>query len=203
MLDLFSALGYIVLFWIIGMIGTAELAAANVLIRIITIISVFAIALGKAASTLVALEVGKGNIDGAVKWGWDVANLGVIFTTAISLPMCFFPEQFLSIFLVDPVTIELAVTPLQILSATAGLGSFMYVFAFSLFSVGKGNLVFLVSFTTQWFLLLPLAWALVQYFHYGLFEIWIAQIIYGCSATFMITMIWMNKKWRLELASNI
>lgn len=200
--DLFSALGNVVFFLIIGMMGTLELAAANVLVRTITIISLFSIALGKTASTLVAMEVGKGNIDDAVKWGWDVANLGAIFTTVLSMPIFLFPEQFLSIFLVEPETLEMAVVPLQMLSATAGLGSFLYVFAFSLFSIGKGNLVFLVSFSTQWFLALPLVWAMVQYFHYGLFEIWIVQMIYGCSATLMITIIWMDKRWRLELANN-
>lgn len=191
----FSA-GYITFFWMVGQVGTAELAAANVLVRITLVLVLLAMALGVASATLVSKTVGQGDPAGAAQWGWDAGKLGVIVITLLGLPLFLFPELFLSLFLTDPHTISIAVIPLQLVAATAGLGSLIWIFAYTLFSLGDGARVVLVSFSTQWIFFLPLVWIVGPHFHYGLLQIWLVQTAYGTLATVLITAIWMNGRWK-------
>ncbi|MCU1245537.1 MAG: hypothetical protein JWN02_1447, partial [Acidobacteria bacterium] len=154
---LFSA-GYLVFFWMVGRVGTAELAAANVLTRLMMILVLADMALGVASATLVSRTVGEGDVVGAAKWGWDVGKLGVIVGTLLGLPLLLFPHQCLSFFLRDPHTLSIAILPLQIMAVTAGAGSLIYIFGYTLYSVGDGNRVVLVSFSTQWLFFLPLVY---------------------------------------------
>ncbi len=192
---LFSA-AYIVFLWMVGRIGTTELAAANVLVRITMILVLLAISLGMASATLVSKAVGEGDLAGAARWGWDTGKLGVIIITLLGLPLFLFPESFLSVFLTDPHTISIAVIPLRMVAATTGLGSLVYILAYTLYSVGDGNRVILVSFGTQWVLFLPAVWIVGPYLKYGLLQIWVVQMAYGLVAAILITAIWADGRWK-------
>jgi multidrug resistance protein, MATE family len=196
MQELFFSAGYIVFFWMVGQVGTSELAAANVLIRIAMILVLLAMALGVASATLVSRTVGEGDVAGAARWGWDVGKLGVISITLLGLPLVLFPRQFMSLFLTDPHTLSISILPLQLMALTCGLGSLIYIFGYTLYSVGDGNRVVLVSFSTQWIFFLPLVYLVGPYFKGGLLHIWIVQMAYGTLATALIVAIWMNGRWK-------
>jgi multidrug resistance protein, MATE family len=192
----FYTAGYVVYFWLVGQIGTRELAAANVLARISMGLLLLSISLGNASASLVSRTVGEGNIADAAAWGWDAGKLGVIGITLLGLPLFLFPKVFLSIFISDPYTISIAVIPLRLVAATTGLCSLIYIFAYTLISLGDGNRVALVSFVTQWILFLPGVWILGPHLHYGLLQLSFLQAGYGCIATLLIVAIWAEGKWK-------
>lgn len=192
----FFSAGFIVFLWIVGQVGTAELAAANVLVRVTMVLTILAMALGMTSATLVSKAVGEGDFAGASRWGWDTGKVGIIGISLLGLPLLLFPELFLSIFLADPDTVALAVVPLQMVAATTGIGSLIYIFSYTLFSLGDGNRVILVSFSTQWIIFLPGAWIFGPYLHNGLLEIWLVQMVYGGIATALITAIWIDGRWK-------
>lgn len=192
---LYSA-GYIVFLWMVGIVGTTELAAASALVRITMLLVFLAMSLGSASATLVSRELGKGNPAGAAQWGWDAGKLGVIMITALGLPLLIFPEWFLSIFLTDPEAVAIAIIPLQIIAVTTGLGSLIYIFAYTLVSVGDGNRVMLISFSTQWLIFLPGVWIVGPYLGYGILAIWLVQLLYGLLSTVLITSLWMGGRWK-------
>jgi MATE family multidrug resistance protein len=194
--ELFFSAGYIVFYWMIGQVGTAELAATNVQVRISLVLSILSMSLGSASATLVAKTAGEGNPAGAAQWGWDSGKLGVIGITLLGLPLVLFPRFFLSIFLSDPRAISIAVIPWQLLTALAGLGSLIYIFAYTLVSVGDGNRVVMISFGTQWLFFLPAVWIVGPYLHYGLLQISFVQVAYGCISTVLITAIWADGRWK-------
>jgi multidrug resistance protein, MATE family len=194
--EFFFSAGYIVFFWMVGQIGTSELAASNVLVRITMVLVILAMSLGAASATLVSKSVGQGDLAGAAAWGWDAGKLGVIGITLLGVPLFLFPERCLSIFLSNPHTIELAVAPLRMIAATTGVGSLIYIFAYTLYSVGDGNRVIAVSFSTQWILFLPAVWIVGPYLKYGLLQIWYVQMAYGAIATALITAIWADGRWK-------
>jgi MATE family, multidrug efflux pump len=196
MQEVFHSAGYITFFWIVGQVGTAHLAAANVLVRITMALVLLAMSLATASATLVSKTVGEGDLEGAAQWGWDTGKLGVIGISLLGLPIFLFPELFLSIFLSDPNTISIAVIPLRLVAATTGLGSLIYIFAYTLYSVGDGKRVVMVSFSTQWLFFLPAAWIVGPYLKYGLLQIWLVQIVYGVLATTLITAIWAGGRWK-------
>jgi Na+-driven multidrug efflux pump len=196
MQEFFFAAGYIVFLWIVGQIGTAELAAANVLVRITMVLAILAFSLASASATLVSKTLGQGNPAGAAQWGWDTGKLGVIVITLLGIPLFLFPKFFLSIFLSDPHAISLAVIPLRMVAATTGLGSLIYVFTYTLYTIGDGKRVMMVSFSTQWLFFLPAAWIVGPYLKYGLLQIWLVQMAYGGIATALIIAIWTGGKWK-------
>jgi len=192
----FFSLGFIVFYWIVGQVGTPELAAANVLVRITLLLAIFAQALGMASATLVSETLGKGDPSGAAQWGWDTGKVGVIWITLLGLPCFLFPEWFLSLFLSDPDTISIAIIPMQLTGALTGIISLIYIFAYTLVSLGDGKRVLLVSFSTQWIFFLPAVWIVGPYLDYGLLEISFVQVAYGLMATALIVAIWSDGRWK-------
>ena len=73
--QLFFAAGLVTLVWIVGKIGTREVAAINVLMtfHITAILPAFGIAL--ATTTLVGNALGRKDVDDAAQWGWNGAAL--------------------------------------------------------------------------------------------------------------------------------
>lgn len=190
------SLGFIVFYWIVGKVGTAELAAINVLVRVSLLLTLFAEALGMASATLVSTSLGEGEPNAAAEWGWDIAKLGVIFITILGLPMLLTPEWFLSLFLTDQATIEMAIMPARITAALSGVASLIMIFATTLVSLGDGKRVLLVSFCTQWMFFLPAVWIVGPLLKYGLLEITYVQGLYGLLATGLITAIWHGGRWK-------
>lgn len=194
--EFFFSLGFLVLLWMIGQVGTAELAAANVLVRTTIVLTLLALSLGMASATLVSKAVGEGDLAGATRWGWDAGRLGVIVITLLGLPILLFPQAFLAIFLSDPHTVAIAISPLRVVAATAGLYSLIYIFAYTLYSVGDGKRVMKISFMAQWLFFLPAVWIVGPYMRYGLFQIWLVTAAYGALATSLITSVWADGKWK-------
>jgi MATE family multidrug resistance protein len=194
--EFFRSAGYIAFYWMIGKIGTAELAATNVQVRMTFMLAILSMALGNASATLVGRTIGEGDPEGAAQWGWDAGKLGVIVISLLALPMVVFPRFFLSIFLTDPHTIEIAVVPWQLSTGVTGLASLIYIFAYTLVTVGDGNRVALVSLGTQWLFFLPMVWVVGPYLHYGLLEISFVQIVYGAIASTLITALWAQGRWK-------
>jgi putative MATE family efflux protein len=196
MQEFFFSAGYIVFYWMIGRVGTAELAVINVQVRISQLLLIVAASLGMTSATLVSRTVGEGDPEGAAQWGWDAGKLGVITNVVLGLPLIFFPRAILSIFLHDPHTIDIAVVPFQLLGGTAGFGSLIWIFAYTLYSLGDGNRVMIVSFCTQWLLFLPAVWVVGPHLHYGLLQISLVQVVYGLISTALITAIWADGRWK-------
>lgn len=194
--ELFYSSGYILFFFMVGKVGTTELAVINVQVRVSMILLIVAASLGMASATLVSKTVGEGDPEAAAQWGWDSGKLAVIVSVILGLPLVLFPREVLSIFLHDPRALELAIVPFQILGGSAGFGSLIWVFAYTLYSVGDGSRVVMVSFCTQWLFFLPAVWVVGPYLHYGLLEISFVQLAYGLLSTILITTIWANGRWK-------
>lgn len=192
----FFSLGFMAYYWIVGRVGTAVLAATNVLVRVSMLFLPFAQALGIAASTLVPKALGEGNPADATQWGWDIGKIAVTWITLLGLPLVVFPHACLSIFLHDPRTIQMATIPAQLTGAFTGIVSLIYVFATTLVSLGDGKRVLIVSFSTQWAFFLPAVWVVGMILNGGLLGISIVETVYGLIATAFITSLWVDGKWR-------
>jgi multidrug resistance protein, MATE family len=194
--EFFYSAGYIAFFWIVGQVGTAELAAAAVLVRITLVLVLLAMSLGSASATLVSKSLGQGDHEAAARWGWDAGKLGVLSITLLGVPLFLFPREILSVFLTNPHTVEIAILPLRMIAATTGIGSLIWIFAYTLYTVGDGKRVTVISFSAQWLFFLPAAYLVGPYLKYGLLQIWLVQMAYGVIATALITSIWADGRWK-------
>ena len=192
---LFFSSGMMALFWIIGRVGTAETAAANVLINIMLVAILPGIAFGMSAATLAGQALGRRAQDDAYQWGWDVSKVAICLMSTIGLVMAIFPHFILSVFIHEASTIALAKTPLQIFGATIFVDGIGVVFQHGLMGVGATKTSMKVVIGLQWGLFLPAAYLIGPVLGFGLLGIWIMHAVYRACQAFIFALIWRRRNW--------
>lgn len=190
------ALGFTVVLWIVGQVGTAELAAANVLITVSMVAMLPALGLGLAAASLVGQALGRGDTQDATAWGWDVARLASTSLAVIALPGLLFPDLVLGLFLHDPQTLALARLPLRLIAASIAAEGVAMVLINALLGAGDNRRVLLVSVGVQWGLGIPLTWLLGPGLGFGLTGIWVAQVAYRLVWAGSYALLWRGGAWQ-------
>jgi putative MATE family efflux protein len=191
----FFATGMTVFFWIIGRIGTAELAASNVLVQLLLVAILPGVGFGLAAASLVGQALGRGDREDAVTWGWDVSRLAMVMVGTGALVGVIAPDLLLGIFLHEEQTIELARFPLRLLGATMVVETLGSVLMNALLGAGASKKVMLVSVTLQWGLFLPVAFLIGPVLGYGMSAVWAAQVGYRCLQGLIFAAIWRRRQW--------
>jgi Na+-driven multidrug efflux pump len=190
------AAGMVVLFWIVGQVGTSSLAAANVLITLTLVGILPALGYGLACASLVGHALGRGEPEDARCWGWNVAILAAITGLFLGAPAVFFPDALLGVFIHESSTLELARVPLQLVGAlmwTEGVGM---VLLNAHLGAGDTKRIMFVTVCLQWMLFLPVAYLVGPVLGYGLLAIWIANGIYRVSQTVVSAVLWERGAWQ-------
>ena len=194
--QLFFAAGLVAMFWIIGKIGTPELAAANVLITVLLFAILPGLALGIACATLVGQALGARNPDDAYDWAWDVCKVTVMLLTVLGLPMWLVPDLVSSIFIHEPSTRELARWPMRIMGLTMPIEAIGFAFMHGLLGAGDAKRVMLISVGTQWLIFLPLAFLIGPVLGYGLLGVWLLQGSSRSLQSFLFVEMWRGRRWQ-------
>ncbi|MEM7466210.1 MAG: MATE family efflux transporter, partial [Pseudomonadota bacterium] len=194
--QLFFAGGFLATYWIIGQVGTAELAAANVLLNLTMLALLPGLGFGLTAATLVGQALGRCEPADARRWGFDVVSLAVIVMVTICLPMVLIPELVITTFYVlDPETLALALWPMRIAGLTIAFDAFGMVLMQALLGAGDTRRVMKISICNQWLLFLPIAYIIGPVLGFGLFEIWTLQAVYRGFQAFLFYQLWRGDKW--------
>jgi len=194
--QLFFSSGMVAMFWIIGKIGTAELAAANVLITVLLFAILPGIAMGIACTTLVGQALGRKEPDDAYQWAWDVAKVTTVLLTVLGLPMWLVPDLVSSIFIHDPETRELARWPMRLVGLTMPIEAMGFSFMHALLGAGDARRVMIVGVGSQWLLFLPMAYLFGPILGFGLFTIWLLQGSSRTLSAFLFVTMWRGRKWQ-------
>jgi len=194
--QLFFSAGLVAMFWIIGKIGTPELAAANVLITVLLFAILPGLALGIACATLVGQALGRGEPEDAYQWSWDVAKVTVVFLTILGLPMWLVPDLVSSIFIHESTTRDIARWPMRLIGLTMPIEAIGFAFMHGLLGAGDAKSVMFVSIGTQWFLFLPLAYFFGPVLGFGLFTIWLLQGGSRALQSVLFLSLWHARKWQ-------
>jgi len=190
---LFSV-GVVLMYVLVGQIGTKELAAFHVIIGICLIAYMPHIGIGGAATTLVGEALGRGDATDAKTWGWQVSNVSLIVLGVLGLSVAFFPQALLSLFLSDESTLILAIVPLQIAVFAHVLDGYRNVLGSALIGAGATITAMQLTVFPQWFVLLPLL-SVSVFFDYGLNQaMWVLFMSTVLSAI-LIVCVWRRGKW--------
>ena len=193
-LSLFS--GFAIFYWIVGLIGTRELAAAHVLVNILMIAILIGLGFGMASASLVGQALGREETEDASRWGWQA--MGVCFTlvSLVMIALLPFGEVLLSLFIHDPITRELTALPFILTILVAGVDaaglSIMYA------SLGAGNTVSVMktSMILQWGLFLPLAYGAGPVLGLGLLGVWGWFMLFRLLQTAAFSTLWYRGQWK-------
>ncbi len=200
--QLFFSAGFVALFAIIGALGmTPEdaknaTAGANVLIQITLVAILPGLGFGLAAASLVGQALGRGDKVDAHRWGWDVVKVAFVIMAVFGLPMAIFARPILAgFFPEDPAALQMALAPLRLVGVTICFDAAGMVLMNALIGAGATRTVMAISMITQWLIFLPVAYVLAFVFHYGLFEIWCAQVSYRMLFAGIVIWIWQKRRW--------
>ncbi|MEL0083635.1 MAG: MATE family efflux transporter, partial [Gammaproteobacteria bacterium] len=167
--------GNVALYWIIGRVGTAELAAASVLLNITTVAILPGFGLAIGCATLVGQALGKNDVNDAQRWVRESLLVGVLVLGLLGAPMWLAPAALLGVFLQNPETLAIALLPMQIIGVTVILEGVKRVYQHALLGAGDPRRPMQLQLTTQWLLFIPAAWLAGLEFGLGLLGICIVQ----------------------------
>lgn len=191
---LFAA-GMTAFFWILGQVGTAELAAGSVLLNLMLVAILPAIGFGLAAATLVGQSLGAGNPEEAARWGWRVSKLATVVVAVLVLPGLISPDLVLGLFIHSPETMELARWPLRLAAAIAAGDATGSVLMNAHLGAGSARRVMVVSVLTQWGMFLPAAYLVGPALGYGLVGIWWVYAAYRVLLVTAFAISWRKGSW--------
>jgi MATE family, multidrug efflux pump len=194
--QLFFAAGFVAIFWIIGKVGTTELAAANVLITVTLFAILPGLGLGLACATLVGQALGRGEPEDAYCWAWDVAKVTMVVMTVLGLPMWLMPDLVSSIFIHDETTRHIARWPMRLVGLTMPVEALGFAFMHGLLGAGDAKGIMYVSVGIQWLLLIPLAYVLGPVLGFGLLAIWILQGGTRSMQSVIFLLKWKSRRWQ-------
>jgi putative MATE family efflux protein len=191
----FFAAGMTAFFWILGRIGTLELAASNVLVQLLLVAILPGLGFGMASASLVGQALGHGDRQDAYRWGWDVVTIAVALVGAISSVGLIFPDVLLGLFLHDDSTLSLARLPLRILAASMVFDTVGMVLMNSLLGAGAARQTMIVTVSMQWLLFLPAAWLIGPVLGGGMTAVWIAHVSYRVAQSGVFVAMWRRRGW--------
>ncbi|GHA86796.1 MATE family efflux transporter [Modicisalibacter luteus] len=189
--------GYAVLFWILGLIGTASVAVGHVLVNLSLLLILPGVGLGLAAMSLVGQALGRETPEDAHRWGWDVVHVAWACLALLALPMLLFPDAILQLFLHDADLLAIGRLPLQLTAIMIVLDAAAIVLGQALLGAGANRTVMAVTLCSQWLIFLPLAWWIGAVQDYGLIGVWWVQLGYRCLNSLWFVLIWQRRRWQM------
>jgi MATE family multidrug resistance protein len=193
--QVFFAGGLTMLFWIIGQVGTHELAVGHVLITIILFLILPAMGLGMASTSLVSQALGRGDADDAHRWGVNITLLGMALLWAIALPLVIMPDHILGWFFHEPTLIDLARAPLRLTGLFIGLDACGIILSQALLGAGASKTVMKISILVQWAFFIPCAFLVGPVLGYGLLGIWLFQLLQRLFHAVIMAKQWHKRDW--------
>ncbi len=194
--QLLFASGFTILYWIVGQVGTQELAAVNVITNVTLVAILPCLAFGISTATLVSQALGRGDKEDAYRWAWDIAKLTSLLILLVAIPMLVVTDAILGVFLHEQVVLELARTPLRLVGTIIALDAIGIVMMHALQGAGATKATMYISACAQWLVFLPIAYLIGPVLGYGLTAIWIGQVSYRVAQGVIYTLLWQRKTWQ-------
>ncbi len=191
---LFAA-GFTAIFWIVGLMGTVEVAAINILINLVLVAILPAVGLGLAALTLVGEALGRNDPDEASRWAWDVVKVTALILALLGLPALLIPDLIVMGFTRDQEVIDVARNAMRLMGTAIAIDGVGLVLLHALLGAGAVRQVMAVAVGTQWLLGLPLAWLAGPYLGLGLFAVWATQSAYRILQAGIFVVLWQRRGW--------
>ncbi len=176
--SIFTLTGLLLFISIIGLMGTVQQAASQVVLSAMFLSFMPSMGFGVAAQTLVGNHLGDNNIKAAKKWGFETSKISTTYTFLLGLVFVLFPGFVVSILTTDANIINIAVPILRIAGFAQIFFGIGFVLANGLLAAGESFFVMLTDVTINWFVFVPLAYLLGVVFNFGLVGVWTAMPFY-------------------------
>ena len=191
---MFGAAAYMVLYAIIGLLGTSELAVTNVIFRVTTFLALPIAGVSSAAAILMGQALGRKDPADAVAWCRQATGFSFAAAGLLGLLLTLFARPVLAIFIHEPEVLAAGIFPVQLVGLTLGGQMIATVLVQTLMAAGDHKMVFYIDTSMQWLLYLPGVWLMGNWL--GLLGIWLACIFQGLARTLVFWLIVRSGKWK-------
>ena len=181
---------------VMGIIGTTQLAATQVVFAVAHASFLPAVGVGQACATLVGKYLGKENVDKASQSMVEGLRGSFIIMGTMGLVFIFFPNYIVHLFTKDIDVIQLGVKILPWVGAIQFIDVFAITLWFALSGAGDTKFTAYLSILASWGIFVPLSYLLGIIFDFGLSGPWIAFALFlFVEATLIIFRVWQGK-WK-------
>lgn len=187
--------GTYVWFGIVGLIGAAQVALANVFLRFENLAIFAAVGVGIGTATLVGWSMGAKNVDNAKRWGWEGALFGAVVNVPLALFLMVAPSVGLGVFIRDPAVAAMGEWPLRLIGLTLLLDTFSRVLGFGMRGAGATGYIASVNLIVNWLIQLPLGWFVGVRLGYGLAGMAVARLAVVALECLLVAVLWHGERW--------
>jgi len=188
--------GYLAFFWIVGRIGTVEVAASNVIRSLLSVSWMFGSSMGVAATTLVGQNMGAEEYEEAEASGWEAVKLSIVFMGLIGALFLFFPSPLMRIYTDDLGVVSAGIPVLRLLSIAQIFAAIGLVLSSAIIGAGDMRFVLGVEVGNTCLAYLPLVWLLGVHLGLGLLGAWSAEAIYNLIPALLMALRFKSGSWK-------
>lgn len=189
-------LAFVTFYKIMGIIGTTQLAATQVVFTVAHASFLPAVGVGQACATLVGKYLGKKNIDKSKQSIIEGLRGSFIIMGSMGLIFIFFPGYIISFFTNDSEVIRMGTNILPWVGVLQFVDVFAITLWFALSGAGDTKFTALLGIVASWTIFIPLSYVLGIKLNYGLYGPWVAFAIFlVIEATFIIFRV-IQGKWK-------
>ena len=171
---------------IIAIIGIIEMAATQIIFKIMHASFMPAIGIGQACATLVGKFLGEENPDKAELSVKESLRGSIYIMGSVGICFIIFAESIIPLFIKDPDVIALAVPGLKFVGLLQFVDAFCFTLWFALTGAGDTKIPALVDIINHWLIFVPLCYLLSIHYDYGYWGAWYSFAIHLIFlATFM------------------
>ena len=193
----FFALGVAVFYWVLGQLGTVEMAIGNVLVNIVLVGILPGIGLAMATMTLVSQSLGEKKVTETFYWPFYVSILALLGVGSLVLGVLCFPKLILQPFIVDVAVLQRAILPLRLDAIGVLLEVLALIFMYALNGVDRTRFVMIASIICQWIFLLPITYWISIMLGYGLVGAWASWLFFQLLQVLVFSGAWLRLRFRL------
>lgn len=195
------ALGWVISFWIVGHLGQVSVAVYQIIAQVTLFPIYIANSFGTTVVNLVSTALAERNFAKAYSDGIRVPVVAGLITFLYALPLAFLSRWLLLLVSDGGIsapyfTYILAGSVLILPIYTIGV-----VMSNAVQATDRFGRAFVVAFSSQWLVFLPLSWALVIYMGYGLLGILISEFAYRSMVVIAHSQFWFSSEIAQEVAS--
>ncbi len=157
---------------IIAVIGILQLAATQIIFKIMHASFMPAIGIGQACATLVGKSLGEQNPDKAELSIKESLRGSLYIMGSVGLFFIFFAEYIIPVFIKDYEVIKLAVPGLRFIGFLQIIDAYCFTLWFALTGAGDTKVLAIVDILNHWLIFIPLCYFLSIYCGYGYWGAW-------------------------------
>lgn len=192
----FVLAGFTLFMALMKRVGTAEVAATNVIFTILSFSFMPGFGIGMAASTLIGQKLGAGKPAEAEQAGREAMKIGMLLMGSLGVVFVLFPDPLLSLFTEDAAVLAAGRWPLQLLGWLQVIDALSMTTAGCLEGAGLTTFVMWAELAVNWLIFLPLSVFILVIAGGGIKAGFLAMAVYLVTYALILQWKWHRGDWK-------